>query len=147
MKKLALILTGIALLAISGPARADNERPITVGELPAMAQQFLKTHFSSHQVSYAKAEEGIFDKDYTVVFTNGTKVDFAKDGAWKGVDCKHNMVPAGIVPQQIRDYAAKHFAGRRIISIDRNKRGYEVELDNGVDLTFDKQLRFVKMDD
>lgn len=56
-----------------------------------------------------------------MVFVNGSKVEFAKDGAWKEVDCKYGEVPAAIVPQQIRDYVAKNFAGRKIVSIDRDQ--------------------------
>ena len=36
------------------------------------------------EVSYAKVDEELFDKDYKVVFVNGSKVEFAKDGAVDG---------------------------------------------------------------
>lgn len=147
MKKLTVILAGIALLATAAPALADNDRPITVGELPAAAQQFLKAHFAGVDVSYSKVDEEMFDKDYKVVFVNGSKVEFDKDGQWSDVDCKYGEVPAAIVPQQIRDYVAKHFGGRKITQIDRDKRDYEVELDNGLDLKFDMKFRLIKMDD
>lgn len=147
MKKLTFILAGIALLATSAPALADNDRPITVGELPAAAQQFLKAHFAGVDVSYSKVDEEMFDKDYKVIFVNGSTVEFAKDGQWREVDCKYGEVPAAIVPQQIRDYVAKNFAGRKITKIDRDKRDYEVELDNGLDLKFDMKFRLIKMDD
>ena len=42
---------------------------------------------------------------------------------------------------------AKNFAGRKIVSIDRDKRGYEVKLDNGLDLKFDPKFRLVEIDD
>ena len=67
--------------------------------------------------------------------------------AWKEVDCKYGEVPAAIVPQQIRDYVAKNFAGRKIVSIDRDKRDWEVKLDNGLDLKFDLQFRLIEIDD
>ena len=54
---------------------------------------------------------------------------------------------AAIVPQQIRDYVAKNFAGRKIVSIDRDKRDWEVKLDNGLDLKFDLQFRLIEIDD
>ena len=56
-------------------------------------------------------------------------------------------LPAAIVPQQIRDYVAKNFAGRKIVSIDRDKRDWEVKLDNGLDLKFDLQFRLIEIDD
>ena len=128
MKKFTILLASLAVMASSVPALAGKDRIITVGELPAVAQQFVQTHFKAVEVSYAK-------------------VEFAKDGAWKEVDCKYGEVPAAIVPQQIRDYVAKNFAGRKIVSIDRDKRDWEVKLDNGLDLKFDLQFRLIEIDD
>ena len=140
MKKFTILLASLAVMASSVPAFAGKDRIIT-------AQQFVQTHFKAVEVSYAKVDEELFDKDYKVVFVNGSKVEFAKDGAWKEVDCKYGEVPAAIVPQQIRDYVAKNFAGRKIVSIDRDKRDWEVKLDNGLDLKFDLQFRLIEIDD
>ena len=147
MKKLTIIFASLALMASSVAAFAGNDRIITVAELPAASQQFIKAHFAGVEVSYAKVDEEMFDKDYKVVFVNGSKVEFAKDGQWKEVDCKYGEVPAAVVPQQIRDYVAKNFAGRKIVSIDRDKRDWEVKLDNGLDLKFDLQFRLIEIDD
>ena len=147
MKKFTIILASLALMASTLTAFAGNDRIITVAELPAVSQQFIKAHFAGVEVSYAKVDEEMFDKDYKVVFVNGSKVEFAKDGQWKEVDCKYGEVPAAVVPQQIRDYVAKNFAGRKIVSIDRDKRDWEVKLDNGLDLKFDLQFRLIEIDD
>ena len=142
MKKLTIIFASLALMASTLTAFAGNDRIITVAELPAVSQQFIKTHFAGVEV-----DEEMFDKDYKVVFVNGSKVEFAKNGQWTDVDCKYGEVPAAIVPQQIRDRVAKDFAGRKIVSIDRDKRGYEVALDNGLDLKFDMKFRLIEVDD
>lgn len=147
MKKFTILLAATALMASSVPAFAGNDRPITVGELPASSQQFIKAHFAGVEVSYAKVDEELFDKDYKVVFVNGSKIEFAKDGQWKEVDCKYGEVPAAVVPQQIRDYVTNHFAGRKVVGIDRDRRDYEVKLDNDVDLKFDLKFRLIEIDD
>ena len=147
MKKLTIIFASLALMASAIPAFAGKDRIITVGELPAASQQFLKAHFAGVEVSYAKVDEEMLDKDYKVVFVNGSKVEFAKNGEWKEVECKYSEVPAAVVPQQIRDYVAKHFSGRKIVSIDRDRRDYEVKLDNGLDLKFDLKFRLIEVDD
>ncbi len=123
MKKFTILLASLAVMASSVPAFAGKDRIITVGELPAVAQQFVQTHFKAVEVSYAKVDEELFDKDYKVVFVNGSKVEFAKDGAWKEVDCKYGEVPAA------------------------DKRDWEVKLDNGLDLKFDLQFRLIEIDD
>ena len=147
MKKFTIILASLALMASTLTAFAGNDRIITVAELPAVSQQFIKAHFAGVEVSYAKVDEEMFDKDYKVVFVNGSKVEFAKNGQWTDVDCKYGEVPAAIVPQQIRDHVAQHFAARKIVSIDRDKRGYEVKLDNGLELKFDLKFRLIEVDD
>lgn len=147
MKKLTIIFATLALVASTASAFAGNDRIITVGELPAASQQFIKAHFADLEVSYAKVDEEMFDKDYKVVFVNGSKVEFTKDGQWKEVECKYTEVPAGIVPKQIADYVAKNFTGRKVVSIDRDRRDYEVKLDNGLELKFDLKFRLVEIDD
>ena len=122
MKKLMMILAGTALLATSAPA------------------------FAGVEVSFSKVDEELFDKDYKVVFVNGAKVEFAKNGEWKDVECKYGEVPAAIVPQQIRDYVTKNYPKNKIVAIDRDRRDYEVELDNGLDLKFDLKFRLIDID-
>lgn len=140
MKKLMMILAGAALLATSAPAFAGNDRPIAVGELPAVSP------ITGSEVSFSKVDEELFDKDYKVVFVNGAKVEFAKNGEWKDVECKYGEVPAAIVPQQIRDYVTKNYPKNKIVAIDRDRRDYEVELDNGLDLKFDLKFRLIDID-
>ena len=56
-------------------------------------------------------------------------------------------MPAAAVPPQIADVVARLFPGRKIVSIDRGRRDYEVGLDNGLELTFDRKFRLTEMDD
>lgn len=146
MKKLAVILAGLALAA-SAPAFAGEDRPINVEELPAASQQFIKTHYNNARVSYATVDQAIVTRDYKVVFADGTKVEFAKNGEWTEVDTRSGAVPDAVVPQQIRDVVAQRFPGHKIRSIERDRRGYEVKLDNGLDLDFGTNYRLNKIDD
>ena len=58
----------------------------------------------------------------------------------KKIDCERNAVPDAVVPQQIKDYAAKNYADKKIVKIECNSYGYEIELDNGVEIKFDKDF-------
>ena len=52
-----------------------------------------------------------------------------------------------MVPEAVRDYVARQFAGHRIICIERDRRDCEVELDNGFELKFDLEGRLIDFDD
>ena len=147
MKRLTILMASLFAALSILPASAGNDRIITVGELPAAAQQFITTHFKGVEVSYAKVDEDWFDKEYKVVFVDGSKVEFVRSGAWKEIDCKYGEVPAGAVSAPIRDCVAARFPGRRIICIERDRRNCEVKLDNGLELEFDADFRLVDIDD
>lgn len=147
MKRLTIILAPLFVALSVLPASAGNDRIITVGELPAASQQFISTCFKEVGISYAKVDEEWFDKEYKVVLLDGSKIEFVRSGAWKEVDCKYGEVPAGVVPAPIRDCVATRFSDRRIVSIERDRRSYDVKLDNGLDLEFDSDFRLIDIDD
>lgn len=144
MKRIILSLAAIIMTA--GAVFADNDKPITVDQLPATAKQFITTYFSGAKVSLAKMETEIFDKSYEVVFTDGNKVEFNSKGEWKDVDCKFTQVPERIVPQQIKTYVVTNYKDVKIVEIDRDRRDYEVKLSNGLELKFDLKFNLIDID-
>lgn len=148
MKKFTILLVSLLTALSTLPAFAGNDRIITVGELPAPSRQLVDTYFKEVGVSYAKVDEEWFDKEYKVVLVNGVKLAFRKDGSWKEIDCRYNgEVPADLVPTAITGYLGQNFQERRVVCIERDRRGYEVRLDNGLELEFDADFRLVDIDD
>ena len=144
MKKLLAIV--MAMFVCVAVVKADNEVPVTVNELPATAQTFINTHFKDTKVALAKKETGFFELSYDVIFTDGNKLEFDRNGNWKEVNCKYSSVPAAVVPQQISDYVKANYAGINILSIEKDDREYEVRLANRVELTFTLQFQLLDID-
>ena len=144
MKKLLAIV--MAMFVCVAVVKADNEVPVTVNELPATAQTFINTHFKDKKVALAKKETGFFELSYDVIFTDGNKLEFDRNGNWKEVNCKYSSVPAAVVPQQISDYVKANYAGINILSIEKDDREYEVRLANRVELTFTLQFQLLDID-
>ena len=146
MKKLLILAAAVFALGTS-TVSADNDRPISVSELPEKAQQFIRQHFPNEKVSFAKMERELFDTTYEVIFTSGKKVEFYRNGDWKDVDCRYATVPAGIVPAPIMAKARELYGDVAVLEIDRDKRNYEVKLTNGLELTFDLRYNLLDIDD
>ena len=144
MKKLLAIV--MAMFVCVAVVKADNEVPVTVDERPATAQTFINTHFKDKKVALAKKETGFFELSYDVIFTDGNKLEFDRNGNWKEVNCKYSSVPAAVVPQQISDYVKANYAGINILSIEKDDREYEVRLANRVELTFTLQFQLLDID-
>lgn len=142
---LALALMGMVMLCTA--AHAGNDKPIDVSRLPQTAQQTIKTHFKSHKVAMAKVDAGLLEKSYEVVFNNGDKVEFDRDGDWTDIKCKRSGVPKALVPEAIRSYVKKMYHSARILEIEKERSGYEIKLSNGLDIKFDRKFRVTDIDD
>ena len=139
MKKLFIILLGLVSMNVF----AANDKPISYDQLPKKAQQFLTQHFSGAEFLSAVLDDGV----YEVNLTNGVEVDFNSQGNWKKVDCHNTAVPAAIIPAAITKYVKAKFPKNIIVKIEKKLNGFDVELDNDLDLKFDKNGNFLRIDD
>lgn len=127
-------------------ANTGNDKPISVNALPAKAQTLLSNHFCNQKVMLATIESDFIGKSYDVVLQNGTKLEFDKKGNLTEVDCKQGTVPAPLIPQTINNYLKNNYAGQSVKKIELKKNEYEVELANGLDLTFNKHFQLIDID-
>lgn len=148
MKKIALLFALLCLTAAGAATLADDERPIAVSELPQAARHFLNSHFAGTKTAWVTVDGNFLDKDYEVGFSDGSKIEFSRNGEWKEVQMRGGAaVPASVVPEPIRNYVAANYPQSALRAIVRDRRGYEVELSNGLELEFDSACRLMKIDD
>ena len=136
----------LCLVIFSIPVMADDDRPISLDKMPQKAQAFVAQYFPGADIAIAKQERSVADRSYDVIFNNGDKVEFDRNGVWTNVDCKYTAVPDGIVPDKIAGYVKGHFPGVKVIQIEKDDRRYEVELSNGVELTFNNSFKLLDVD-
>ena len=55
-------------------------------------------------------------------------------------------VPVKLIPQAIRNYLMENYPAQAVKKIEMNKNEYEVELANGLDLTFNKHFQLIDID-
>ena len=140
MKKLVLFLVAVLLTL---PVLADDGRVIPFEKLPQPAKVLLKKYFVDQAPLIVKAD---WD-DFEVIYENGVKVEFDKRGEWKDFDCRYTAVPEELVPGPIKAQVTASYPGATIIKLKRDRRGYEVKLDNGLEIEFNKSFTIVDIDD
>ena len=141
-----LMIAICCMMSFNIVANAGNDKPINVNELPAKAQTLLIKHFNGQKVMLATIESGVVSRSYDVVLRNGTKLEFDKKGNLTEIDCKQSIVPSQLIPQPIKNYLKENYRGEAVRKIEWNKKEYEVELTNGIDLTFNKHFQLIDID-
>lgn len=142
MKKRMFLMLAFALTMCS-TMMADNDRVINFDQLPAQALTLLKTHFGDKVPLIVTADRN----EFTVMYENGEKVEFDKKGNWKDLNFKMSEVPAELIPEAIKAHVAASFPQAKIIKLDRDRRGYEVKLDNMLELEFNKKFQLIELGD
>lgn len=146
MKKLFFVALAL-VLAFSTVKADERDRIITKEQLPAAAQQLIAKNFGELKISLVKEDREFASRNYEVMFADGTKLEFTRNGEWKEIDCRKNCVPAELVPQKINDFVASRYPDAKIVQIDRDRHDYEVKLSNGLEFTFDKKFNLIDIDD
>ncbi len=125
-----------------------QETVIKQAELPKTAQTFLSQNFSGQKAIQIIKDKGMISTEYEIRMENGTKVEFDGDGNWKEVDGKNkSAIPTGFIPSNITSYVSKNFPTYQISKIEKESKKYEVELTNGLDLEFNLNGDFLRIDD
>lgn len=143
LHKIALALAMVA--ALTACEKETTSQDAT--NLPAKAQDLISQNFSSG-ISLVKTETNTFGKkEYDVILTDGSSISFNSSGEWEEIETPNNLaVPEGLVPTAIANYVRAKHAGTSIVGIDIEKKGFEVNLSNGVKIDFDKAGNFIKYD-
>ena len=150
MKTLNLKNTVLLLICIFGfsISASAQKTTIQVNELPENVKSFIKQHFKNETVSYViKEEEFLVIDEYKVTLSDGTEIEFNKNGNWKEISNKTKGIKATLIPTKILNYCTKSFPNTNIKKIEKSRWKYEVELSNDLDLEFDSDGNFKRIDD
>jgi hypothetical protein len=139
MKKIVVIL--MCVFAMSAVVSCD--RVVSADKLPAQAKQFVTAHFNGIEVLSVR-KDGF---KYDVVLFDGTEMEFSHGGQWIEVDCGLNPLPDGVLPANTAKYLTAKFPMNFATHVKFEHKRYEVELDNDLDLLFDKNGNFMGADD
>ena len=119
---------------------------ISLEQLPAPAQQFLKEYFPSADIASVREESSFPRRELDVFFHDGTHIEFSAEGQWQELSSREAL-PQGIVPRSIASYVSEHYPMQPVVHIERRGKGWEVELTNGMELKFDSYFQLIEVDD
>ena len=146
MRNLFVSIAAAVIACIISCSCNARDIVIKVQDLPQAAQSFISTHFKGIDVTFV-IKDG---NEYDVRFANGWELEFNRKGEWKTVDCKHEAVPSSIIaliPESIPAYIQSYFTNAFVTEISKDRREYDIELNNGLDLEFSLNGKLKKVDD
>ena len=124
----------------------EKEESVKATELPAPAQTYITTHFSNATISSVVKDKEINKTTYDVVLQDGTSLDFTKDGDCTEVDGHTKKIPDTVVPEKILQYVQTTYPTDFIVSWEKDGAEQDVDLGSNVELKFDQDSNFLRID-
>lgn len=142
----ALLLVAFATSVISCE---DEEETITESDLPQEAVNFIQLHFPDETIKRIihDNEKSI---DYDVWLDNGFELEFDEAGIWNQIDGNGLAIPSSItdeLPAALTTYLLNNYETYAVVSLDIDGGVYDVVLSTQVELIFDANGKFIRIDD
>lgn len=130
---LPLLILTMVCVGVTSCSDDDDDKLISDNELPVAAKSFVTTYYPTATIKSTHKDKN----EYKVRLSEGTEIEFNKEGEWKDVDAPWGQTVAkGFYPAVIDTYLETNMRGAGINEISKERRGYDVELLNGKDLLF-----------
>lgn len=135
----------IPLLGAATAAYADNGRIVKMRDLPEPAREFVGNLYANTRVETITEEREAGMRTYEVAFADGASVEFDAAGRWMEIDGNRSALSPAVIPAAILGDIYRNFPGRSVVRIERERNGFEVELDNGTELEYNRRYRLINV--
>ena len=104
-KKIILVIISLAAAGTLGYFLSNlvKDKATSPESLPENVLSFITEHFQDEKIAFAKEDRDLLKMSYEIVLTDGTKLEFRRNGEWKEINRHRNSIPDGIIPQAAAD--------------------------------------------
>ncbi|MBQ4915915.1 PepSY-like domain-containing protein [Maribacter sp. MMG018] len=125
----------------------DNSNDIYLSEteIPETIQSYITDHFGENMILNAEKETENNEVTYEIYLTDNTNLEFNSDLDIIDIDGTSKL-PDSVIPATILDYTATNYPDNYITDWELELDHQQVELDNNVELEFDMNGDFIRID-
>ena len=123
-----VLIACMACVKLAMFSSCDDEKNIDFDELPDAAQQFIKRYYPNADIVHIIQDKDDGRKDYDVVLSDGTEMEFNENGEWQKVESNFSTLPSGILPAAIESDVTARFSEARIHGVERELGGFKVKI-------------------
>ncbi|MDD2635733.1 MAG: PepSY-like domain-containing protein [Bacteroidales bacterium] len=141
MKNLLAILILLTVLLSS----CEKENIIPSSDLPSEITTYITTHFPNNSIVQAIEDKDGFTKTYDVTLSESISLEFNRKNEIIDIEGISEL-PSSVIPEKIRQYVTTNYPNNVIIGWGIDDKNQQVELDNGLDLEFNMDGDFLRID-
>lgn len=123
----------------------SNDLYLSEDQIPETIQTYIATHFGDNSIFQAEMETENDEVSYEILLDDNTDLEFNGDLDIVDIDGTSKL-PDSVIPEAILDYTATNYPDNYITDWELELDHQQVELDNNVELEFDMNGDFIRID-
>ena len=142
MKKLLFLVFMMTTLILTG---CDKETILNENDIPVEIKTYVEPHFPASKILQCVKDKDGLELNYDVIIEGNFKLEFNKKKEIESIDGV-TQLPDSVIPAKILNYVQTNYASNFITDWDLDRNDQQVELDNGLELKFNKSGDFLRID-
>ncbi len=144
MKKILFSILITMVLSVSIFA----DKYILVSDLPNSVTNFMKTYFPESKIDNAKYDDWKYEIEFSTEndsnFVKG-EAEFSRKGDWEKIEF-YLGIPEELLPENVLTTLRQNFSDQAIVSIERDRRGYELTLLDATEIDISDEGKILEVD-
>lgn len=122
------------------------EKSMVLNAIPAEIQSYVTAHFPSHTIIQVVKDVDDAEVTYEAVLSDGVFLEFNRRKEIIEIKAGFGL-PASVIPDNIRNYVNANYPDNLIVGWElEDNRNQQVDLNNGLELLFDRSGNFIRAD-
>lgn len=122
-----------------------QDKIIPASELPNEIKSYLSKHFPNNSILQAQVDKELFSTSYEVILQDNFSLEFDSKNRVTDISGK-SQLPNSVIPKSILEYVKSNYPNNIILDWELDDKNQQIELDNGLDLEFNMQGAFLRID-
>lgn len=122
-----------------------QQKYLSGNDLPTAIQTYISNHFSKNKIVKTKQKRKPEGTTYKVTLDPYVKLEFDKQNQIKEIKSK-TPLPDAVLPASIIAYVKAQYPGHAILKWEKESTKQEIKLDNKIELEFDLNGTFLRID-
>jgi hypothetical protein len=148
MNKMKLVKSAaILVLSMATTLIFAQDKVVPYSQIPSKIKNYVTTHFPKHSVIQSEIDtEGLgFYKQYEINLSDEIELKFNNKNRIIAIYGKSKL-PDSVIPKKIWKYIATNYPNNAIIDWEIDGKNQQISLDNDLELEFNMNGDFVKID-
>lgn len=123
----------------------DKETVLTTADIPSEIKTYTQNHFPEQKILQVIEEKDGFEKSFETTLEENYVLSFDRKINIQSLDGV-NELPSSVIPEKILTYVQTNYPNNFITDWELERKTQQVRLNNDIDLVFDLDGNYKKID-